>query len=156
MANYLPFEEPIHVIEEEIQKAIGIETTSGVSTAKMVKDLERKLKETTEEIYKNLTPWQRVQLSRHPDRPYTLDYIKALTGGNFVEFHGDRNVKDDKAMVGGFGTIDGETVMFVGQQKGQIQNFVNTEILECLTQRVIEKLYVYFVWQKNLINQLLR
>jgi acetyl-CoA carboxylase carboxyl transferase subunit alpha len=118
MANYLPFEEPIHVIEEEIQKAIGIETTSGVSTAKMVKDLERKLKETTEEIYKNLTPWQRVQLSRHPDRPYTLDYIKALTGGNFVEFHGDRNVKDDKAMVGGFGTIDGETVMFVGQQKG--------------------------------------
>ncbi len=129
MANYLPFEEPIHVIEEEIVKAKAIEATSGVSTAKMVKDLERKLKETTEDIFKNLTPWQRVQLSRHPDRPYCLDYIKALTDGNFVELHGDRGVKDDKAMVGGFGTIDGQTVMFVGQQKGantklrQMRNF---------------------------------
>lgn len=118
MANYLPFEEPICVIEEEILKAKEIETNSGVSTSKMVKDLEKKLKNTREDIFKNLTPWQRVQLSRHPDRPYTLDYIKALTDGDFVELHGDRNVKDDKAMVGGFGSIDGETVMFVGQQKG--------------------------------------
>ena len=118
MANYLPFEEPIHAIEEEIVKAREIETNSGVSTAKMVKDLERKLKDTTEEIYKNLTPWQRVQLSRHPDRPYCLDYINALTGGDFVELHGDRGVKDDKAMIGGFGSIDGQTAMFVGQQKG--------------------------------------
>ncbi len=118
MANYLPFEEPIASIEEEILKAKEIETNSGVSTSKMVKDLEKKLKETTEDIFKKLTPWQRVQLSRHPDRPYTLDYIKALTGGDFIELHGDRNVKDDKAMVGGFGKIDGETVMFVGQQKG--------------------------------------
>lgn len=118
MANYLPFEEPISAIEEEILKAKEIETNSGVSTSKMVKDLEKKLKSTTENIFKNLTPWQRVQLSRHPDRPYTLDYIEALTGGDFVELHGDRNVKDDKAMVGGFGKIDGETVMFIGQQKG--------------------------------------
>lgn len=118
MSNYLPFEEPIHAIEEEIVKAKEIETNSGVSTAKMVKDLERKLKDTTEEIFKNLTPWQRVQLSRHPDRPYTLDYIKALTDGDFIELHGDRGVKDDKAMVGGFGSIDGQSVMFVGQQKG--------------------------------------
>lgn len=118
MANYLPFEEPIHAIEEEIVKAREIETNSGVSTAKMVKDLERKLKDTTEEIYKNLTPWQRVQLSRHPDRPYCLDYINALTDGDFVELHGDRGVKDDKAMIGGFGSLDGQTVMFVGQQKG--------------------------------------
>ncbi|NOQ74410.1 MAG: acetyl-CoA carboxylase carboxyltransferase subunit alpha [Crocinitomix sp.] len=118
MANYLPFEEPICVIEEEILKAKEIETNSGVSTTKMVKDLERKLKNTREDIFKNLTPWQRVQLSRHPDRPYTLDYIDALTGGDFVELHGDRNVKDDKAMVGGFGSIDGQSVMFVGQQKG--------------------------------------
>lgn len=118
MANYLPFEEPIFVIEEEIIKAREIEANSGVSTSKMVKDLERKLKETTEEIYKNLTPWQRVQLSRHPDRPYTLDYINALTDGNFIELHGDRGVKDDKAMVGGLGMIDGQSVMFVGQQKG--------------------------------------
>lgn len=118
MANYLPFEEPISVIEEEILKAKEIETNSGVSTSKMVKDLERQLKKTTEDIFKNLTPWQRVQLSRHPDRPYTLDYINALTDGNFVELHGDRNIKDDKAMVGGFGKMDGQTVMFVGQQKG--------------------------------------
>lgn len=118
MANYLTFEEPISVIEEEIVKAKEIETNSGVSTSKMVKDLEKKLKRTTEDIFKNLSPWQRVQLSRHPDRPYTLDYIKALTGGDFFEMHGDRNIKDDKAMVGGFGKIDGETVMFVGQQKG--------------------------------------
>lgn len=118
MANYLPFEEPISLIEEEIQKAKEIETNSGVSTSKMVKDLEKKLKDTTEDIFKKLTPWQRVQLSRHPDRPYTLDYIKAITDGDFIELHGDRNVKDDKAMVGGFGSIDGQTMMFVGQQKG--------------------------------------
>lgn len=118
MANYLPFEEPISVIEEEIVKAREIEENSGVSSSKMIKDLEKKLKNTREDIFKNLSPWQRVQLSRHPDRPYTLDYIQALTGGDFVELHGDRNIKDDKAMVGGFGKIDGETVMFVGQQKG--------------------------------------
>ncbi len=118
MANYLPFEEPIFIIEEEIIKAKEIEAKSGVSTLQMIKDLELKLKETTEEIYKQLTPWQRVQLSRHPDRPYTLDYIQALTNGNFIELHGDRGVKDDKAMVGGFGMIDDQSVMFVGQQKG--------------------------------------
>ncbi|WP_070136923.1 acetyl-CoA carboxylase carboxyltransferase subunit alpha [Crocinitomix algicola] len=118
MANYLPFEEPISLIEEEILKAKEIGANSGVSTSKMVKDLEKKLKTTTEDIFKNLTPWQRVQLSRHPDRPYTLDYINAITGGDFVELHGDRNVKDDKAMVGGFGTVDGQSIMFVGQQKG--------------------------------------
>ncbi len=118
MANYLPFEEPISVIEEEIVKAREIEENSGVSSSKMIKDLEKKLKNTREDIFKNLSPWQRVQLSRHPDRPYTLDYIQALTGGDFVELHGDRNIKDDKAMVGGFGKIDGETVLFVGQQKG--------------------------------------
>ena len=118
MANYLQFEEPISAIDEEIAKAREIETNSGVDTSKMVKDLEKKLKTTTQDIFKNLTPWQRVQLSRHPDRPYTLEYIDALTGGNFIELHGDRNVKDDKAMVGGFGQFEGQTVMFVGQQKG--------------------------------------
>jgi acetyl-CoA carboxylase carboxyl transferase subunit alpha len=118
MANYLDFEEPISLIEEEIEKAREIETNSGVKTDKMVKDLEKKLKATTKDIFANLSPWQRVQLSRHPDRPYSLEYIDALTGGDFVELHGDRNVKDDKAMIGGFGKIDGQTVMFVGQQKG--------------------------------------
>lgn len=118
MANYLAFEEPISKIVEEIEKAKEIESNSGVNSAKMVKDLEKKLKDTTKDIFANLTPWQRVQLSRHPDRPYSLEYINALTGGDFIELHGDRNVKDDKAMIGGFGTFEGQTVMFVGQQKG--------------------------------------
>ena len=118
MANYLEFEEPLAAIEEEIQKAKDIETNSGVDTSKMVKDLEKKLNTSTKDIFAKLTPWQRVQLSRHPDRPYSLEYIKALTEGTFIELHGDRNVKDDKAMIGGFGQVDGQTIMFVGQQKG--------------------------------------
>jgi len=118
MANYLPFEEPIRIIEEEIVKAAEIEENSGVDSSKLKKDLEKKKNETITNIFKELTPWQRVQLSRHPDRPYTLDYIKAITNNDFIELHGDRNVKDDKAMVGGFGKIDGKTYMFVGQQKG--------------------------------------
>jgi acetyl-CoA carboxylase carboxyl transferase subunit alpha len=76
------------------------------------------LQEKTKEVFSGLTPWQRVQLSRHPDRPYTLAYIDALTNGQFIELHGDRSVKDDKAMVGGFGMIDGKSVMLIGQQKG--------------------------------------
>lgn len=123
MANYLPFEEPLQAIEEEIVKAKEIQENSGVDTSKMVKDLEKKLKDTIKEIHSSLTPWQRVQLSRHPDRPYSLEYINEMTGGTFIELHGDRNVKDDKAMIGGFAKLDGQTVMFVGQQKG-----VNTKL----------------------------
>ena len=81
-------------------------------------ELEAKIEEVTKEIYGKLTPWQRVLVSRHPDRPYTLDYLNAITDGTFMELHGDRNVKDDKAMVGGFGDLDGRPVMFIGQQKG--------------------------------------
>ena len=83
-----------------------------------VEELEVKIREVTKELYSKLTPWQRVQVSRHPDRPYTLDYIEALTEGEFLELHGDRTVKDDKAMVGGLGELDGRPVMFIGQQKG--------------------------------------
>ena len=118
MENYLPFEEPIRVIQEEILKVKEVEVNSGVDSSKLIKDLEKKKSQTIKDIFKDLTPWQRVQLSRHPDRPYALDYINALTGGNFIELHGDRNVKDDKAMVGGFGQIGDKTYMFVGQQKG--------------------------------------
>ena len=118
MPNYLAFEEPLSKIDEEIVKAKEIEESSGVNSSKMVKDLEKKLKDATKDIFDNLTPWQRVQLSRHPDRPYSLEYINALCEGDFIELHGDRNVKDDKAMIGGFGTFNGQTVMFVGQQKG--------------------------------------
>ena len=86
--------------------------------ANLVEDLESKIREVTANIYSDLTPWQRVQVSRHPDRPYTLNYIEAITDGQFMELHGDRTVKDDKAMVGGFGFIDDQSVMFIGQQKG--------------------------------------
>ena len=118
MQNYLQFEEPIKVIEDEILKVKEVETNSGVDSSKLIKDLEKKKDQTIKGIFKDLTPWQKVQLSRHPDRPYSLDYINALTEGDFIELHGDRNVKDDKAMVGGFGQIEGKTYMFVGQQKG--------------------------------------
>src|SRR5690606_11373100 len=93
------------------------------------KEIEKKIYDTRKEIYSNLTAWQRVQVSRHPDRPYTLADINAISDGTFIELHGDRTVRDDKAMVGGFGSIDGQTVMFIGQQKGintkmrQLRNF---------------------------------
>lgn len=118
MATYLDFEQPLAEIEEQIAKQKEIGEKSDVDVSKTIKDLEKKLKSERSAIYRKLTPWQRVQVSRHPDRPYTLDYIKALTDGEFVELHGDRNVKDDKAMVGGFGMIDGKSYMFIGQQKG--------------------------------------
>ncbi|NPA68980.1 MAG: acetyl-CoA carboxylase carboxyltransferase subunit alpha [Chlorobi bacterium] len=114
----LDFEEPIGKLNEQLEKAIEIGEESGVDMSKTIEDLKNKIKETRKEIYSNLTPWQRVQVSRHPERPYTLDYIKHITGGEFIELHGDRGVKDDKAMVGGFGSVDGKTYMFIGQQKG--------------------------------------
>lgn len=123
MATYLDFEEPIKELEDKIAQTKEIGENTDVDMSDKVKELEKKLKEKTKEIFSGLTPWQRVQLSRHPDRPYTLAYIKSITDNNFQEFHGDRNVKDDKAMVGGFGLLDGETVMFIGQQKG-----VNTKM----------------------------
>ncbi len=114
----LDFEEPIGKLQEQLNKAIEIGEESGVDVTKTIEDLTDKINKTRKEIYSNLTPWQRVQVSRHPERPYTLDYIKYMTGGDFIELHGDRGVKDDKAMVGGFGNVDGKTYMFIGQQKG--------------------------------------
>lgn len=118
MAVLLDFEEPIGDLIEQLEKAKEISEKSEVDMSKSIRDLERKIKNKRKEIYRNLTPWQRVQVSRHPERPYTLQYIEHLTEGTFVEMHGDRNVKDDKAMVGGLGKIDGQPFMFVGQQKG--------------------------------------
>lgn len=118
MATYLDFEKPIEELTEQLEKAGEIAETSDVDVSKTVKDLEKKIIAKRKEIAENLTPWQKVQLSRHPERPYTLSYIEALTDGTFIELHGDRNVKDDKAMVGGFGMLDGQSVMFIGQQKG--------------------------------------
>lgn len=129
MATYLDFEEPLHELQEQINQTKEIGDNTEVDMADKINELQTKLNSKATEIFGGLTPWQRVQLSRHPDRPYTLAYIEAITDGNFQEFHGDRNVKDDKAMVGGFGLLDGETVMFIGQQKGintkmrQFRNF---------------------------------
>ncbi len=117
--NYLDFEKPIEDLIEKLDQAIQLGKEGDVDVSTTLEGLEKKIKKTREEIYENLSPWQKVQMSRHPQRPYTLDYINELTKGDFVELHGDRNVKDDKAMVGGWGTIDGETVMFIGQQKGR-------------------------------------
>ena len=104
-----------------------------------IQELELKLKNKTKEIFSNLTPWQRVQLSRHPERPYTLAYINAITESNFIELHGDRNVKDDKAMVGGFGLLDGRSVMFIGIAKGVNTKMRQYETLVCQTQKVYRK-----------------
>ena len=116
--NYLEFEEPIKTLREQLDKAKEIENNNDLDMGTTIVELEAKIEEVTKEIYGKLTPWQRVLVSRHPDRPYTLDYIEAITGGNFMELHGDRTVKDDKAMVGGLGELDGRPVMFIGQQKG--------------------------------------
>jgi acetyl-CoA carboxylase carboxyl transferase subunit alpha len=116
--EYLEFELPIKELEEQLEKCQVIGEESDVDVTETCKQIEKKLIATKKEIYKNLTAWQRVQLSRHPNRPYTLDHIKALCGDSFLELHGDRNVKDDKAMIGGLGKIGDQSYMFIGQQKG--------------------------------------
>ncbi len=116
--EYLDFELPIKELEEQYQKACNIGSESNVDVTATCRQIEKKLTETKKEIYKNLTAWQRVQLSRHPNRPYTLDYFNAICGKTFLELHGDRNVKDDKAMIGGLGKIGDESFMLIGQQKG--------------------------------------
>jgi acetyl-CoA carboxylase carboxyl transferase subunit alpha len=127
--NFLDFEKPIADLLDQIEKQKMIGEKSKVDVSVAVRQLELRLEETRKKIYSNLSPWQRVQLSRHQDRPYTLSYIEYLTEKNFIELYGDRTVKDDKAIVGGFGSIDGQTVMLIGQQKGtttkqrQFRNF---------------------------------
>ena len=116
--EYLDFELPIKELEEQLDKCQIIGEESEVDVSETCEKLTEKLKSLKKDIYKNLTPWQRVQLSRHPNRPYTLDYIKALAGETFMELHGDRNVKDDKAIIGGLGKIGDQSFMFIGQQKG--------------------------------------
>ncbi|WP_297800726.1 acetyl-CoA carboxylase carboxyltransferase subunit alpha [uncultured Polaribacter sp.] len=116
--EYLDFEMPIKELEDQLQKCQIIGKESDVDVTATCKKIEKKLAEARKSIYKNITPWQRVQLSRHPNRPYTLDYIKAICGDTFMELHGDRNVKDDKAMIGGLGKIGDQSFMFIGQQKG--------------------------------------
>ena len=119
MSIYLDFEEPIEAIDKQIAELEGIAEKGDVNVNTSLKQLIKKKEKLIKDIYKDLTPWQRVQVSRHPERPYTVDYINALTNGSFVELHGDRSVKDDKAMIGGMGFIDGHSVMLIGQQKGK-------------------------------------
>src|SRR3954467_3891394 len=116
--TYLDFEKPIQDLETELIKLKEVASKSKVDLADKIKELEDHMNEKTQELYSHLTAWQRVQVSRHPERPYTLAYIDHVSGKTFIELHGDRTIGDDKAMVGGFGEIDGQTVMFIGQQKG--------------------------------------
>ncbi len=117
--NFLEFEKPIAELIELREKMTTTAQKSNVDVSKSLLEVDEKIASKRKEIYAKLSPWQRVQVSRHPDRPYTLDYIQALAGDSFIELHGDRTVKDDKAMLGGFGMIDGQSVMFIGQQKGR-------------------------------------
>ncbi len=115
----LDFEEPLRELYEQLEKVKEIGDKTQVDVTPTIQELERKIDEKKKEIYSNLTAWQKVQISRHPQRPYTLSYIEAMTGGNFIELHGDRLYRDDHAIVGGFGMIEGQTVMFIGHQKGE-------------------------------------
>ena len=118
----LDFEQPIQELEDQLAKAEEIKSAGTVDIDSTIADLKSKIEATRKEIYQNLTPWQRVQVSRHPERPYTLAYIEAICD-DFIELHGDRLCKDDTAMVGGWGSINGQSIMFIGQQKG-----VNTKM----------------------------
>jgi acetyl-CoA carboxylase carboxyl transferase subunit alpha len=127
--QFLEFEKPIKELYEQIDQTKKLaDKNPKVDYSSTIRQLNDSIIETRKQLTEHLTPWQRVQLSRHPDRPYTLKYIQNMCT-DFVELHGDRNVKDDKAMVGGFARIEGETVMVIGQQKGintkmrQLRNF---------------------------------
>ena len=116
--EYLEFELPVKEMHEQLERCKLIGSESNIDVSDTCVQIEKKLEKLKKEIYGNLTAWQRVQLSRHPSRPYTLDYINSLTNGTFLELHGDRNIADDKAMVGGLGKIENQSFMFIGTQKG--------------------------------------
>ncbi len=126
--QFLDFEKPIKDLIDEIQTMRNRQEKTKIDLTETIQKLENGILEKRKEITQNLSSWQRVQLSRHPDRPYTMKYIDKMTS-HFIELFGDRNVKDDKAMVGGFASLEGETVMIIGQQKGintkmrQMRNF---------------------------------
>lgn len=125
---FLPFEKPVADLYEQLEKIKQAGEKTKVDVSATVREIEEKILNTRKNLFTNLTPWQRVQLSRHPNRPYTLAYINKITN-RFLELHGDRNVRDDKALIGGFAEIDGQTVMIIGHQKGintkmrQMRNF---------------------------------
>ena len=114
---FLEFEKPLEVLYEQLEKLKEIGASGEIDVSESIKALETKISDKRKELYDNLTGWQRVQLSRHPERPYTLFYIKEMCN-KFIELHGDRYVKDDKAIIGGLAEIDGQTVVILGHQKG--------------------------------------
>lgn len=126
--QYLDFEKPIEALMEEIQKLKDMGEKTKVDMSQAIEKIEIKIEETQKNIYSNLNDWQKVQLSRHPERPYTMYYIEKIFS-KFQEIHGDRNVKDDKAIIGGFAMLGEQSVMVIGHQKGvntkmrQLRNF---------------------------------
>jgi len=120
--QFLVFEEPLEALYDQLEKIKQVGEKGEVDLSTTIKELENKIKNKRKDIYSNLTGWQKVQLSRHPERPYTLYYINQMCK-KFVELHGDRYFGDDKAIVGGLGSLDGQTVMILGHQKG-----VNTKM----------------------------
>ena len=118
MPILLDFEKPLEELYEQLEKAEATHEKGKVDMSDMITQLNRKINNERKGLYQDLSGWQKVQISRHPDRPYTLDYIKAITK-SFTELHGDRNVGDDKAMIGGLAKIDNMNVMIIGQQKGR-------------------------------------
>lgn len=119
---FLEFEKPLEKLYEQLEKIQQVEEEGDLDMSETIKELETKIRTVRKEIYSNLSGWEKVQLSRHPERPYTLYYIKEMCR-KFVELHGDRTFGDDKAIVGGVGNLDGQTVVIIGHQKG-----VNTKM----------------------------
>ncbi len=116
--EYLDFELPLKDLNEQLENCKKLGNDGKIDVKDTIKEIKIKIQLKKKEIYSSINAWQRVQLSRHPSRPYTLDYLNNMTGGRFLELHGDRNISDDKAMIGGLGKLDNQTFMFIGQQKG--------------------------------------
>ncbi len=117
--EHLDFEQPIKDLEEKLKNTKKVAETEGKQVNNdTIRELENQIQKLKEDIYNDLSCWQKIQIARHPERPFTLDYIHNISS-DFQELHGDRNVKDDKAIVGGFGTFNKQTVMFIGHQKGK-------------------------------------
>ena len=118
MQTTFDFEKPIADLQTQIEKVLQVQEKTKVDMSATVNELAEKLEQTKQDIYSNLTGWQKVQMSRHPDRPQTFDYISMICD-EFIELHGDRTVRDDKAIIGGFASIGGHSVMVIGHQKGK-------------------------------------
>jgi len=133
------FEKPLADLQLQMEKVKQVEEKTKVDMSATLAELDEKFETTKKQIFTHLTGWQRVQISRHPERPYTLQYIELMCD-DFIEMHGDRTVGDDKAIVGGFGTLNGQTVMFIGHQKGSTPKCASTVTLVWPTLKAIARL----------------